>query len=71
MYFFLSNLSFTDISISTATIPRMLVNIQTHDHSIILTGCLAQACLALIFVGVENCLLAVMAYVTPLGTWSS
>uniref|UniRef100_A0A8C0ZP15 Olfactory receptor n=1 Tax=Castor canadensis TaxID=51338 RepID=A0A8C0ZP15_CASCN len=62
MYFFLSNLSFTDISTSTATIPKMLVNIQTQNHSITLTGCLAQACLALIFVGVENCLLAVMAY---------
>jgi olfactory receptor len=62
MYFFLSNLSFTDISTSTATIPKMLVNIQTQNHSITLTGCLAQACLALIFVGVENCLFAVMAY---------
>jgi olfactory receptor len=62
MYFFLSNLSFTDISTSTATIPKMLVNIQTQNHSITFTGCLAQACLALIFVGVENCLLAVMAY---------
>jgi olfactory receptor len=62
MYFFLYNLSFTDISTSTTTVPKMLVNIQTQNHSITYTGCLAQACFAIIFAGVENSLLAVMAY---------
>ncbi|XP_005414869.1 PREDICTED: olfactory receptor 7G2-like [Chinchilla lanigera] len=62
MYFFLSNLSFTDICISTTTIPKMLVNIQTQDQSITYTGCLLQVSFVLIFGGLENCLLAVMAY---------
>ncbi|EHB08266.1 Olfactory receptor 7G1 [Heterocephalus glaber] len=62
MYFFLSNLSFTDICISTTTIPKMLVNMQTQNHSISYTGCFSQICFVLIFGGLENCLLAVMAY---------
>ncbi|KFO22004.1 olfactory receptor 7G2 [Fukomys damarensis] len=62
MYFFLSNLSFTDICMSTTTIPKMLVNIQAQDQSITYTGCLTQACFVLFFAGLENCLLAAMAY---------
>ncbi|XP_077887796.1 olfactory receptor 7G2-like [Ictidomys tridecemlineatus] len=62
MYFFFSNLSLTDICISTTTIPKTLVNIQTHTQSISYTGCLSQLCFVLIFGGLENCLLAVMAY---------
>ncbi|EFB25543.1 hypothetical protein PANDA_010867, partial [Ailuropoda melanoleuca] len=42
MYFFLSNLSFTDICLSTTTIPKMLVNIQAQNQSITYTGCLTQ-----------------------------
>ncbi|KAM6167036.1 olfactory receptor 7G2-like isoform 2-T2 [Erethizon dorsatum] len=62
MYFFLSNLSFTDICLSTTTIPKMLVNTQTQDQSISYSGCLTQACFVLFFAGLENCLLAAMAY---------
>ncbi|XP_020759580.2 olfactory receptor 7G1-like [Odocoileus virginianus] len=62
MYFFLYNLSFTDICLSTTTIPKMLVNIQTQSQSITYTGCLTQICFILIFVGLENSHLAVMAY---------
>ncbi|XP_044111341.1 olfactory receptor 7G2-like [Neovison vison] len=62
MYFFLSNLSFTDICLSTTTIPKMLVNIQAQIQSISYTGCLTQVCFVLIFVGLENFLLAAMAY---------
>ncbi|XP_021107755.1 olfactory receptor 7G1-like [Heterocephalus glaber] len=62
MYFFLSNLSFTDICISTTTIPKMLVNIHTQDQRISYTGCFSQLCFALIFGCLENCLLVVMAY---------
>ncbi|XP_049731323.1 putative gustatory receptor clone PTE03 [Elephas maximus indicus] len=62
MYFFLSNLSFTDICFSTTTVPKMLVNIQTQSKSISYTGCLTQACFVLMFAGVENFLLAAMAY---------
>ncbi|XP_052583093.1 putative gustatory receptor clone PTE38 [Peromyscus californicus insignis] len=62
MYFFLSNLSFNDICLITTTIPKMLVNIQAQDQTITYTGCLSQVCLILNFAGIENCLLAVMAY---------
>ncbi|XP_045719052.1 olfactory receptor 7G2-like isoform X2 [Mirounga angustirostris] len=62
MYFFLSNLSFTDICLSTTTIPKMLVNIQAQIQSISYTGCLTHVCFVLTFVGLENFLLAAMAY---------
>ncbi|XP_005413254.1 PREDICTED: olfactory receptor 7G2-like [Chinchilla lanigera] len=62
MYFFLSKLSFNDICLSTTTIPKMLVSIQIQDQSITFIGCLSQMNVALIFGGLENCLLAVMAY---------
>ncbi|XP_010606563.2 olfactory receptor 7G2 [Fukomys damarensis] len=62
MYFFLSNLSFADICISNTTIPKMLVNMQIQDRNISYTGCFSQSCFVLIFGGLENCLLAVMAY---------
>ncbi|XP_039107546.1 olfactory receptor 7G2-like [Hyaena hyaena] len=62
MYFFLSHLGFTDICFSTTTIPKMLVNIQRQSKSISYTGCLTQVCLVLLFAGLENFLLAAMAY---------
>ena len=62
MYFFLSNLSINDICLSTTTIPKMLVNIQTQNQSITYTGCLTQLYFILVFVGLENSLLAVMAH---------
>ncbi|XP_040097575.1 olfactory receptor 7G1-like [Oryx dammah] len=62
MYFFLSNLSINDICLSTTTIPKMLVNIQTQNQSITSTGCLTQICFVLVFASLESSLLAVMAY---------
>ncbi|XP_006877928.1 PREDICTED: olfactory receptor 7G2-like [Chrysochloris asiatica] len=62
MYFFLSNLSCTDICLSTITIPKMLVNIQTQNQSITYIGCLSQIFFVLAFGGFENFLLAAMTY---------
>ncbi|XP_037680243.1 olfactory receptor 7G1-like [Choloepus didactylus] len=62
MYFFLFNLSFIDICFSTTTVPKMLGNIQTQSKSIGYKGCLTQAGFVLIFAGMENFLLAAMAY---------
>ncbi|MEJ1283802.1 olfactory receptor 855 [Cricetulus griseus] len=62
MYFFLSNLSFNDISFSTATVIKMLMNIQANDQSITYTGCLTQLFFVLVFAYFENFLLTVMAY---------
>ncbi|MBZ3871641.1 Olfactory receptor 7G1 [Sciurus carolinensis] len=62
MYFFLCNLSFTDISFISTTVPKMLINIQRQSKTISYTGCLTQVCFVLVFAGVENFLLAAMAY---------
>ena len=62
MYIFLSNLSLTDVSFSTTTIPKMLVNLHTHSKSITYVGCLAQVTVFSLFVCLESLLLTVMAY---------
>ncbi|XP_045847815.1 olfactory receptor 7G1-like [Meles meles] len=62
MYFFLSNLSFTDICLSTTTVPKMLMNIQTQNQSITYTGCLTQVCFVLVFASLDSCILSAMAY---------
>jgi olfactory receptor len=62
MYFFLSNLSFADICITSTTVPKMLVNIQTHSKVITYEGCMTQIYFFVLFVVLDNFLLAVMAY---------
>ncbi|ELR48805.1 hypothetical protein M91_10408, partial [Bos mutus] len=62
MYFFLSNLSFADICFTTTTIPKMLWNIQTHSKVITYEGCIIQMYFFLLFGGLDDFLLTVMAY---------
>ncbi|XP_032991321.1 olfactory receptor 7C1 [Rhinolophus ferrumequinum] len=62
MYFFLSNLSFADVSFTSTTIPKMLVNIQTQSKSISYAGCITQMYFFMVFGGMDTCLLTVMAY---------
>ncbi|XP_066218821.1 olfactory receptor 1J4-like [Saccopteryx leptura] len=62
MYFFLSHLAFSDISLSSVTVPKMLMNMQTRQQSISYVGCIAQVYFFIHFVGLDNFLLAVMAY---------
>ncbi|KFO36636.1 Olfactory receptor 7G2 [Fukomys damarensis] len=62
MYFFLSNLSFSDNCLITCTVPKMLANTVAQDWSIFYTGCLSQVCSVLVFGGLESFLLTVMAY---------
>ncbi|KAF7483931.1 Hypothetical predicted protein [Marmota monax] len=62
MYFFLSNLSLVDICFTSTTIPKMLVNIQTQSKDITYSGCITQMCFFMVFLEVDNFLLAVMAY---------
>ncbi|XP_055968659.1 olfactory receptor 7D4-like [Sorex fumeus] len=62
MYFFLSNLSFVDICFTSTTVPKMLQNIQTHSKAISYIGCLTQAYFFVLFVGLDDLLLSVMAY---------
>uniref|UniRef100_A0AAA9THQ3 G-protein coupled receptors family 1 profile domain-containing protein n=1 Tax=Bos taurus TaxID=9913 RepID=A0AAA9THQ3_BOVIN len=67
MYFFLSNLSLADISFISTTIPKMIVNIQSHSRVISYAGCLTQMSTLILF-GYMDCtlltslLLTVMAY---------
>uniref|UniRef100_A0A8C5UY02 Olfactory receptor n=1 Tax=Microcebus murinus TaxID=30608 RepID=A0A8C5UY02_MICMU len=62
MYFFLSNLSFVDICFTSTTVPKMLVNLHTHGKDISYMGCLTQVYFFMIFAGLDNFLLTVMAY---------
>ncbi|XP_021060796.1 olfactory receptor 1078-like [Mus pahari] len=62
MYFFLSNLSFVDICFVSTTVPKMLVNIQTERKTISYADCITQMYFFLVFVELDNFLLAVMAY---------
>nr|XP_023407695.1 LOW QUALITY PROTEIN: olfactory receptor 18-like [Loxodonta africana] len=62
MYFFLSNLSLADIGFTSSTVPKMLVNIQTHSKSITYAGCLTQVSFFLLFGCLDSLLLTVMAY---------
>ncbi|XP_005083489.2 olfactory receptor 1073 [Mesocricetus auratus] len=62
MYFFLSNLSFVDICLSSTTIPKMLVNVYTQHRTITYEGCILQIYFFILFLGLDNFLLTVMAY---------
>ena len=42
MYFFLSNLALMDVSFSSVTLPKMLMNIQTQEQSIPYAECVTN-----------------------------
>ncbi|KAK1342596.1 hypothetical protein QTO34_015362 [Cnephaeus nilssonii] len=62
MYFFLSNLSLVDICFTSTAIPKMLWNIQKQNRAITYEGCITQMNFFLLFAGLDNFLLTVMAY---------
>ncbi|XP_076784736.1 olfactory receptor 1J21-like [Arvicanthis niloticus] len=62
MYFFLSHLAFTDISFSSVTAPKMLMNMLTHSQSISYAGCVSQVYFFLFFADLDSFLLTSMAY---------
>ncbi|XP_042530542.1 olfactory receptor 5V1-like [Dipodomys spectabilis] len=62
MYFLLANLSLLDIFCPSTTVPKMLQNLLTEDHSISFVGCALQLYFLVALVGTEVFLLAVMAY---------
>ncbi|XP_054440404.1 olfactory receptor 1J2 isoform X1 [Pteronotus mesoamericanus] len=62
MYFFLSHLALTDISFSSVTAPKMLMNMQTQDQSISYTGCISQVYFFLFWGDLDSLLLTSMAY---------
>ncbi|XP_008150385.3 olfactory receptor 1J4-like [Eptesicus fuscus] len=62
MYFFLSHLAFSDISLSFVIVPKMLMNMQTQHQAISYMGCISQLYFFIHFAALDNFLLAVMAY---------
>ncbi|KAM6184941.1 putative olfactory receptor 1F12P [Rhynchocyon petersi] len=62
MYFFLANLSWVDLCLSSTTVPKMLLNIQSQTQSISYSACLAQMYFCMMFANMDNFLLTVMAY---------
>ncbi|KAH0502757.1 Olfactory receptor 5W2 [Microtus ochrogaster] len=62
MYFFLSHLSFCDLTYSTAIGPKMLVELLAEEKSIPVVGCALQFLTFCVFADSECLLLAMMAY---------
>ncbi|NP_001001014.1 olfactory receptor Olr402 [Rattus norvegicus] len=62
MYFFLSHLAFTDISFSSVSAPKMLMNMLTHRQSISYAGCVSQMYFYIVFADLDSFLLTCMAY---------
>ncbi|XP_012372429.1 olfactory receptor 50-like isoform X2 [Octodon degus] len=62
MYFFLSHLALTDISFSSVTAPKMLMNMLTHSQSISYAACISQVYFFVLFAGLDSFLLTSMAY---------
>ncbi|XP_071972478.1 olfactory receptor 5AR1-like [Engystomops pustulosus] len=62
MYFFLTNLAFIDICLSSTVVPKILSNTLSSDQSISFFGCAAQLYFHLALGGSECLLLAIMAY---------
>ncbi|XP_053426984.1 olfactory receptor 1E2 [Nycticebus coucang] len=62
MYFFLRNLSFSDLCFSSVTVPKLLQIMQGQDPSIPYAGCLTQMYFFLFFGDLESFLLVAMAY---------
>ncbi|KAM6216765.1 olfactory receptor 7A17-like [Rhynchocyon petersi] len=62
MYFFIGNLSFVDICVTSTTVPKMLLNIQMQSKVISYEGCITQMYFYLLFAGLQDYLLTVMAY---------
>ena len=54
MYFFLSNLSLPDICFTSTTVPKMIVDIQSHSRVLSYASCLTQMSLFAIFGGMEE-----------------
>uniref|UniRef100_A0A8D2C0N0 G-protein coupled receptors family 1 profile domain-containing protein n=1 Tax=Sus scrofa TaxID=9823 RepID=A0A8D2C0N0_PIG len=62
MYFFLSHLALTDVSLSSITIPKLLMNMQTQHQSMSYAWCISQMSFFSLFICLDNFLLKVMAY---------
>ncbi|ELK18450.1 Olfactory receptor 18 [Pteropus alecto] len=62
MYFLLSNLSMADICFISTTVPKMIMDIQTHGRAISYGDCLTQMSFLILFGCMDGMLLTAMAY---------
>ncbi|XP_037696902.1 olfactory receptor 5AN1-like [Choloepus didactylus] len=62
MYFFLCNLSFTDICYVTSTVPNMLLNFFQEQQTVTIMGCIVQYFITSTMGLSDSCLLTAMAY---------
>lgn len=62
MYFFLSHLAFTDVSFSSVTVPKMLVDMHAKYKSIPYAGCISQMYFFIFFTDLDSFLITSMAY---------
>ncbi|KAM6225783.1 olfactory receptor 14A16-like [Porphyrio hochstetteri] len=62
MYFFLLNLSLTDLGCISTTVPKSMANSLWDTRAISYTGCVAQIFFFAFLITTEFCLLTVMAY---------
>nr|DBA14855.1 TPA: hypothetical protein GDO54_004133 [Pyxicephalus adspersus] len=62
MYFFLSNLSFVDLTYSSAITPKMLRDFLSETKAISFTGCAVQMYVFVSFATIECLFLGIMAY---------
>nr|KAF6331997.1 olfactory receptor family 1 subfamily J member 2 [Pipistrellus kuhlii] len=62
MYFFLSHLAFTDVSFSSVTVPKMLMDMHTKYKSIPYAGCISQMYFFIFFTDLDSFLITSMAY---------
>ncbi|XP_078518747.1 olfactory receptor 1F1-like [Lissotriton helveticus] len=62
MYFFISNLSFVDLCLTTVTVPRLLADLLIEVRLISSTACFTQMYFFAVIAITEDLLLAVMAY---------
>ncbi|XP_041513687.1 olfactory receptor 18-like [Microtus oregoni] len=62
MYFFLSNLSWSDICFISTTVPKMIWDIQNQSRDISYVSCLTQMSMFIIFGCMDSMLLTAMAY---------
>ncbi|XP_037374371.2 olfactory receptor 14A16-like [Talpa occidentalis] len=61
MYFFLRSLSFSDLCLISATVPKSIANSLRHSSSISFLGCVLQVFVLFLSVGAELHLLTVMS----------
>ncbi|XP_023057740.1 olfactory receptor 1J1, partial [Piliocolobus tephrosceles] len=62
VYFFLSHLALTDISFSSVTVPKMMMNTQTQHLAIFYKGCISQTYFFIFFADLDSFLITSMAY---------